>query len=150
MPAEPRDAARMLVLGGRGGLEDAFVRDLPRLLDPGDLLVVNDTRVRNARIFGRRATGGKVELLLQLIRGETKLVDACREHDLKQSEVESWMETFLKSGERGLKANAEDEVAVREREIKELRAKIGELVLELDARKKWAALNCSASSRTRT
>jgi transposase-like protein len=83
----------------------------------------------------------KVELLLQLIRGETKLVDACREHDLKQSEVESWMETFLVAGERGLKARSEDEqVVVHERELRELRAKVGELVLELDARQKLAAL----------
>jgi transposase-like protein len=35
----------------------------------------------------------KVELLLQLIRGKRKLVDVCREHDLKQSEVEAWMIT---------------------------------------------------------
>jgi transposase-like protein len=34
----------------------------------------------------------KVELLIQLIRGEKKLVDVCREHDLKQSEVEGWMD----------------------------------------------------------
>ena len=83
----------------------------------------------------------KVELLLQLIRGEKKLVDVCREQDLKQSEVEAWMDTFVKAGERGLKANAEDEVAMHAKELKELRAKVGELVLELDARKKWAALN---------
>jgi len=51
--------------------------------------------------FQRWTAKRKVELLLQLIRGETKLVDACRAHDLKQSEVESWMETFLQSGERG-------------------------------------------------
>lgn len=83
----------------------------------------------------------KVELLLSLIKGERKLVDVCREQDLKQSEVESWMETFMKAGERGLKVNAEDESAVREKEVRDLRAKVGELVLELDARKKWAALN---------
>jgi transposase-like protein len=83
----------------------------------------------------------KVELLLSLIRGERKLVDVCREHDLKQSEVESWMETFLKAGERGLKAKSTDETDVRDREVKELRAKVGELVLELDARKKLQALN---------
>jgi len=40
----------------------------------------------------------KVELLLSLVKGERKLVDVCREHDLKQSEVEGWMETFLKAG----------------------------------------------------
>jgi len=83
----------------------------------------------------------KVELLLSLIKGEKKLVDVCREHDLKQSEVESWMEAFMKGGERGLKAKTEDEAVVHEKEVKELRAKVGELVLELDARKKWAALN---------
>lgn len=61
-PASPRDAARLLVL--RDGISDRRVRDLPDLLEPGDLLVVNDTKVRRARLFGRRATGGRVELLL--------------------------------------------------------------------------------------
>src|SRR6267378_1438310 len=87
--------------------------------------------------FQRWTAKRKVELLLQLIRGETKLVDACREHDLTQSEVEGWMDAFLQAGERGLKARSEDEQAVHEREVRELRAKVGELVLELDARKSW-------------
>lgn len=78
----------------------------------------------------------KVELLLRLIKGETTLVDAYRMHDLTQSEVEGWMDTFLRSGERGLKARSEDEQATHEHEVRELRAKVGELVLELDARKK--------------
>ena len=90
--------------------------------------------------FQRSTAKRKVELLLQLIRGEMKLVDVCREHDLKQSEVEAWMETFVAGGERSLKARSEDEQAVHEREIRELRAKVGELVLELDARKKLDAL----------
>ena len=55
-PAEPRDAARLLVLDPRSGArEDARVRDLPRLLRAGDCLVVNDTRVLPARLFGRIA-----------------------------------------------------------------------------------------------
>src|SRR5215813_13550027 len=61
--------------------------------------------------FQRWTAKRKVELLLQLIRGERKLVDVCREHDLKQSEVEGWMDTFVKGGERSLKARAEDEQA---------------------------------------
>ncbi|MCW5892443.1 MAG: DUF1153 domain-containing protein [bacterium] len=85
--------------------------------------------------FQRWTARRKVELLLQLIKGETTLVDACRQHDLTQSEVEGWMALFLKSGARGLKARADDEQAVHEREVRELRAKVGELVLELDARK---------------
>jgi transposase-like protein len=80
-------------------------------------------------------------MILQVIRGERKLVDVCREHDLKQSDVEGWMDTFVKGGERSLKARAEDEQAVHEAEVRELRAKIGELVLELDARNKLAALS---------
>src|SRR5262245_32049649 len=94
--------------------------------------------------FQRWTAKRKVELLLQLIRGERKLVDVCREYDLKQSEVEGWMDTFVKGGERSLKARAEDEQAVHEAEVRELRAKIGELVLELDARKK-----CSPVRETR-
>ena len=90
--------------------------------------------------FQRWTAKRKVELLLQLIKGEVKLVDACREHDLKQSEVEAWMETFVQGGERSLKARSEDEQAVHEREVRELRAKVGELVLELDARNKLDAL----------
>lgn len=90
--------------------------------------------------FQRWTARRKSELVMQLVKGERKLVDACREHDLKQSEVENWVETFLRGGERSLKVNADEEQAVREREIKELRAKVGELVLELDARKKLQAL----------
>ncbi|MEE8500846.1 MAG: S-adenosylmethionine:tRNA ribosyltransferase-isomerase, partial [Kiloniellales bacterium] len=51
-PAVPRDAARLLVIGD--GLQDRGVRDLPALLRPGDVMVVNDTRVIPARLFGRR------------------------------------------------------------------------------------------------
>ena len=61
-PARPRDSARLLTVGE--ALADRTVRDLPELLEPGDLLVVNDTRVRPARIFGRRETGGRVEFLM--------------------------------------------------------------------------------------
>jgi S-adenosylmethionine:tRNA ribosyltransferase-isomerase len=64
-PAEPRDAARLLVLDrAAGALAHHHVRDLPRLLRPGDLLVVNRSRVLAARVVGRLPTGGRVELLL--------------------------------------------------------------------------------------
>ncbi len=52
-PAAPRDAARLLV-AGEPALEDRRMRDLPDLLEPGDLLVLNDTRVIPARLVGRR------------------------------------------------------------------------------------------------
>jgi S-adenosylmethionine:tRNA ribosyltransferase-isomerase len=57
-PASPRDSARLLVLRGRGELEDRGVADLPALLSPGDLLVFNDTRVIPAQLEGRRVARG--------------------------------------------------------------------------------------------
>jgi transposase-like protein len=47
--------------------------------------------------FQRWTARRKVELLLQLIKGEVTLVDVCRAHDLTQSEVESWMEVLHRS-----------------------------------------------------
>jgi S-adenosylmethionine:tRNA ribosyltransferase-isomerase len=64
-PIEPRDAARLLVdRGPARAPEHRTVADLPELLLPGDLLVVNDTRVLPARVHLRRATGGAAEVLL--------------------------------------------------------------------------------------
>jgi S-adenosylmethionine:tRNA ribosyltransferase-isomerase len=56
-PASPRDAARLLAVGGDGVLADRHVRDLPDLLAPGDALVFNDTRVIPARLKGWRLRG---------------------------------------------------------------------------------------------
>jgi len=64
-PARPRDAARMLVHRLRSAVtEHLRVAQLDRVLEPGDLLVVNDTRVRCARLVGHRASGGAIEMLL--------------------------------------------------------------------------------------
>ena len=64
-PAHPRDSARLLVLHrGAGRLEHRIFRDLPEYLDRRDVLVLNDTRVIPARLHGRKATGGVVEVLL--------------------------------------------------------------------------------------
>jgi S-adenosylmethionine:tRNA ribosyltransferase-isomerase len=57
-PVRPRDAARMLLVrGADAAFEDRGVRDLPDLLEPGDVLVFNDTRVIPAQLEGRRADG---------------------------------------------------------------------------------------------
>lgn len=64
-PAEPRDSSRLLVLHrDSGSLEHRIFRDVGDYLRPGDLLVLNQTRVIPARIFARKETGGRVELLL--------------------------------------------------------------------------------------
>ena len=64
-PAEPRDSSRLLVLHrDTGELEHRAFRDVADYLRAGDLLVLNQTRVIPARIFARKETGGRVELLL--------------------------------------------------------------------------------------
>src|SRR6056300_1362639 len=61
---EPRSAARLLVDQGEASPRHSIVDRLGDELQPGDLVVVNNTKVLPARIFLQRATGGKVELLL--------------------------------------------------------------------------------------
>jgi len=65
-PIEQRDAARlMVVVREDGGITHTHFRELGEYLQPGDLVVCNDTRVIHARLFGHKVpTGGKVELLL--------------------------------------------------------------------------------------
>jgi S-adenosylmethionine:tRNA ribosyltransferase-isomerase len=64
-PAPEREAARLLVLSRAGGApQHATLRDLPRWLRPGDLLVVNATRVLPARLRGAKASGGRAEALV--------------------------------------------------------------------------------------
>ena len=70
-PAEPRDSSRLLVLHRDSGeLEHRIFRDVTDYLRAGDLLVLNQTRVIPARIFARKQTGGRVELLLLRRRDE--------------------------------------------------------------------------------
>ncbi len=65
-----RTASRLLHVGP--AFSDLHFRDLPQLLRPGDLLIANDSRVLPARLFGQKATGGKVELLLERVLSETE------------------------------------------------------------------------------
>ncbi len=62
-PVTPRDASRLMVLRRGGGIQHRAFRDLPELLGPGDLLVLNDTRVLRARMEGWKPTGGRLEFL---------------------------------------------------------------------------------------
>ena len=70
-PAEPRDSSRLLVLHrDTGTLEHRIFRDVSDYLRAGDLLVLNQTRVIPARIYARKQTGGRVEILLLRRRAE--------------------------------------------------------------------------------
>jgi len=69
-PLAERSASRLMVVPpAPAGLQDRHVRDLPELLQPGDLLVFNDTRVIPARLFGHKASGGRVEILIERLLG---------------------------------------------------------------------------------
>ena len=67
-PAAERSSSRLLDATGATSADRIF-RELPSLLTAGDLLVFNDTKVINARLFGEKATGGKVELLIERVLG---------------------------------------------------------------------------------
>ena len=67
-PMAERSASRMLCLNGdSGALDHKIFRDIENLLEPGDLLVFNNTRVIPARIYGQKASGGKLEALIERV-----------------------------------------------------------------------------------
>lgn len=82
VPLEYRSASKLLIDRGTRGVDHRRVAQLDEELRPGDLLVVNDTKVLAARIFARRPTGGGTEVLLLEPRGPAALA--------LQSEVSEW------------------------------------------------------------
>ena len=78
-PLPERAASRLLCLDrDSGAFEDCGFSELERLLRPEDLLVVNNTRVMQARVHGSKSTGGKVELLLERVIGERRVLAQLR------------------------------------------------------------------------
>jgi S-adenosylmethionine:tRNA ribosyltransferase-isomerase len=74
-PTAERAGSRLLMLDGHSGeLTDSRFPDLLELLRPGDLLVFNDTRVIPARLFGRKESGGQVEVLVERITAEREVL----------------------------------------------------------------------------
>ena len=66
-PAPTRTASRLLHVDARGALYDRAFTDLPGLVEERDTLVLNDTRVVKARLFGRKPSGGLVEVFVERI-----------------------------------------------------------------------------------
>jgi S-adenosylmethionine:tRNA ribosyltransferase-isomerase len=78
-PPLERGHSRLLHLDGAGGeLHDLNFSDLPGLLQPGDLLVFNDTRVMKARLFAHKESGGKIEILVERIVAERRVLALIR------------------------------------------------------------------------
>ncbi|MDP1605719.1 MAG: tRNA preQ1(34) S-adenosylmethionine ribosyltransferase-isomerase QueA [Rhodocyclaceae bacterium] len=76
-PLAERSASRLLVMTG-STLDDRGFTDLPDLLEPGDLIVMNDTRVMHARLLGQKATGGQVEVLVERMTAEDEVLAQVR------------------------------------------------------------------------
>ena len=87
-PAEPRDSSRLLHLDrARDTVSHHRFRDLPNLLRPGDVLVLNDTRVIPARLQARKASGGKAEILLLRKLNESRWSCLIRGRNIKRGTV---------------------------------------------------------------
>ncbi|HIF49933.1 MAG TPA: tRNA preQ1(34) S-adenosylmethionine ribosyltransferase-isomerase QueA [Thiotrichaceae bacterium] len=73
-PTEDRDSSRMLCLESDSLITDSTFKQFADYLKPGDLIVLNDTRVIPARLFARKETGGKIEIMLERIRDDKTLL----------------------------------------------------------------------------
>jgi len=83
-PAAGRAQSRLLHLDAEGALHDRRFLDLPELIEPRDIVVLNDTRVIKARLFGHKPTGGKVEVFVERIVAEREALALARAgHPLK-------------------------------------------------------------------
>ena len=72
----------------------------------------------------------RAALVVRLLKGDTSVAEAARQHGLTVGEVESWQEPFLRAAENGLRRPPKDEEALKEEQIKKLKQKIGDLVVE--------------------
>ena len=71
-------------------------------------------------------------LVLSILRGETSAKEAARKHGLKVGEIEDWKDRFLLGAENSLRSRPRDQEVLKDEEIKRLKQKIGDLVMDLD------------------
>ncbi len=77
-PLDVRSSSRLLTMDGRGSLSDCTFRDLPQFLNPGDVMVFNDTKVIKARLFGKKESGGKIEALVERVLDQHRVLASIR------------------------------------------------------------------------
>jgi transposase-like protein len=80
----------------------------------------------------RWTTKRKAALVLSIVKGETSIQEAARQHGLTVAEIEDWKERFFLGAENALRAKPKDDEALREEQIKKLKQKIGDLVMDID------------------
>jgi transposase-like protein len=86
----------------------------------------------------RWTTKRRSALVLEILRGESTAAEAARKHGLTVAEIEDWKERFLSGAENALRSKPLDEEAQKEAEIKRLKQKVGELVMDMDILKEAA------------
>lgn len=74
----------------------------------------------------------RMALIVSILRGETSVQEAARKHGLTVAEVEDWKEKFLAAGENALRSRPKEEDAFKDEQIRKLKQKVGELVLDMD------------------
>ena len=74
----------------------------------------------------------RVALVVSIVKGETSIAEAARKHGLTVAEIEDWQERFFLAAENALRARPKDEEALKDEQIKKLKQKVGELVLDVD------------------
>jgi transposase-like protein len=80
----------------------------------------------------RWTTKRKAALVLSIIKGETSIQEAARQYGLTVAEIEDWKERFFLGAENALRAKPKDDEALREEQIKKLKQKIGDLVMDIN------------------
>ena len=74
----------------------------------------------------------RTALVVEILRGDTSVAEAARKHGLTVAELENWRERFLAGAENASRSRPADEDGQKDREIKRLKQKVGELVMDLD------------------
>jgi len=91
-PLESRTSSRLLYMNACEQFQDYFFIDFPNLLIPGDLLVFNNTRVIPARLFGHKATGGKIEIFIERVLDEKRVLAQLRASQSPKPKTQLYLE----------------------------------------------------------
>jgi transposase-like protein len=89
----------------------------------------------NEKEIQRWTSKRRVELVLQILRGETSVQEAARKHDLTVAEIEDWKDKFLMGAENALRSKPRNDEALKDEQIKRLKQKVGEMVIDMDIMK---------------
>lgn len=99
--------------------------------------------IENDETLKRWTAKRRSALVLEILRGTTTVVEAARKHALTVAEIEQWKERFLSGAENALKTRPLDDEALKDQEIKRLKQKVGELVMDIDILKEASKPNPS-------